>query len=87
LAHGGITLLDKSHEELVRKRLFQMGMIAREFLLRVLFRLQSADAVPTWSQEFQLGMSTSDPRTTMWTTTERTLPKNTSWKIRPEWCE
>jgi hypothetical protein len=87
LAHGGITLLDKSHEELVRKGLFQMGKIAQEFLLRVLFRLQPADAVPTWSQEFQFGMSTSDPRTTMWTTAERIFPKNTSWKIRPEWCE
>jgi hypothetical protein len=87
LAHRGITLLDKSHEVLVRKNLFRMNTIAREFLLRVLFRLQASGEVPTWCQEFKLGMSAADPRTTMWTTTEKAFPQGTSWKIRPEWCD
>jgi hypothetical protein len=64
-----------------------MGNIAREFLLRVLFRLRPDERVPTWSQHFALGMSTADPRTTMWTTTDNVFPRGTSWKIRPEWCE
>ena len=87
LAHGGVTLLDKTHEALIRKNLSTMGTITREFLLRVLFRLQPSDEVPTWCQEFKLGLSVADPRTTMWTTTDKTFPQGTTWKIRPEWCE
>jgi len=87
LAHGGVTLLDKTHEALITKNLFTMGTITREFLLRVLFRLQPSDEVPTWCQEFKFGMSAADPRTTMWTTTGKTFPQGTSWRIRPEWCE
>jgi hypothetical protein len=85
--HQSTLTLDKTHEGLIRKNLFTMGTITREFLLRVLFRLQPSDEVPTWCQEFKLGMSAADPRTTMWTTSDKTFPQGTSWKIRPEWCE
>lgn len=87
LAHGGMTLLNRRHEDLIRRRVHEMGDIAREFLLRVLFRLRPDERVPAWSQHFALGMSTADPRTTMWTTTDKVFPRGTSWKIRPEWCE
>jgi hypothetical protein len=87
LAHGGMTLLNQQHENLIRHRVYEMGNIAREFLLRVLFRLRPDESVPAWSQHFALGMSTADPRTTMWTTTDKVFPPGTSWKIRPEWCE
>lgn len=87
LAHGGMTLLDKGHEQLIRQRVDEMGVIAREFLLRVLFKLTPEDKVPSWSQVSELGMNTADPRTTMWTTTDKVFPPGTSWKIRPEWCE
>ncbi|HET6218264.1 MAG TPA: hypothetical protein VFE27_14665, partial [Acidobacteriaceae bacterium] len=87
LAHGGMTLLDKGHEQLIRQRVDEMGIIAREFLLRVLFKLTPEDKVPSWSQVSELGMNTADPRSTMWTTTDKVFPPMTSWKIRPEWCE
>jgi hypothetical protein len=87
LAHGGMTLLNKGHEELIRQRVHEMGEIAREFLLRVLFRIKAVDSAPSWSQMVATEMSTADPRTTMWTTTERIFPPGVSWKIRPEWCE
>lgn len=87
LAHGGMTLLDKGHEQLIRQRADEMGIIAREFLLRILFKLKPEDKVPSWSEEIQLGMNPADPRTTMWTTTDKVFPPGTSWKIRPEWCE
>ena len=87
LAHGGMTLLNQRHEDLIRHRVHEMGSIAREFLLRVLFRLRPDERLPAWSQHFALGMSTADPRTTMWTTTDKVFPQGTSWKIRPEWCE
>lgn len=87
LAHGGVTQLDKAHERLIRNNLHKMGSITREFLLRVLFRLEPSDTVPEWSGQFHLGMSTADPRSTMWTTSEKIFPQGTTWKIRPEWCE
>lgn len=87
LAHGGMTLLNRQQEDLIRHRVHEMGNIAREFLLRVLFRLRPDEKVPAWSQHFALGMSTADPRTTMWTTTDKIFPSGTNWKIRPEWCE
>jgi hypothetical protein len=87
LAHGGMTLLNQQHEDLIRHRVHEMGNIAREFLLRVLFRLPAHESVPAWSQLSALGMNTADPRTTLSTTTDKVFPPGTSWKIRPEWCE
>lgn len=84
LAHGGMTLLDKGHEQLIRQRVDEMGIIAREFLLRMLFKLTPEEKVPSWSQVSELGLNTADPRTTMWTTTDKMFPLGTSWKIRPE---
>lgn len=87
LAHGGVTLMDKQHENLVRKHLYEMGLIAKEFLLRVLFRLEPLEKVPSWSGMFQQSLVTADPRSTMVSSTEAVFPKGTEWKIRPEWCE
>ena len=87
LAHGGMTLLNREHEDMIRHRVHEMGNIAREFLLRVLFRLHPEDSVPSWSRLSAVGMTTADPRSTMWTTTDKVFPPGTSWKIRTEWCE
>jgi hypothetical protein len=87
LAHGGMTLLNQQHEDLIRHRVHEMGNIAREFLLRVLFRLRPHESVPASSQLSALSMNTADPRTTLWTTTDKVFPPGTVWNIRPEWCE
>jgi hypothetical protein len=87
LAHGDVTLLDKAHEHLVRKHLHEMGDITKEFLMRILFRLNPSQAVPSWSRTFQVSVTTADPRSTLFSTTESIFPSGTSWKIRPEWCE
>jgi len=87
LAHGDVTLMDKQHEHLVRKHLYEMGEITREFLLRVLFRLEPSEIVPSWSGKFQRTFSAADPRSTMYSSTEKIFPKGTEWKIRAEWCE
>lgn len=87
LAHGYRTLLDKQHERLFHKHLFEMGRIAKEFLLRVLFRLEPSEKVPSWSQQFQVSFITADPRSTMVASTSKVFPTGANWKIRPEWCE
>lgn len=87
LAHGYATLLHKGHENLIRRHLYEMGQITREFLLRVLFRLQPSDKPPSWSGAFQQSFVTADPRSTMVASDEKMFPKGTSWKIRHEWCE
>ncbi len=87
LAHGGITLLEKEHHSLVSRNLYEMGNIAREFLLRVLFGLKPSETVPSWSRRHQTSIITTDPRSTMWSTTDAVFPEGTSWKIRTEWCE
>lgn len=87
LAHGDATLMDKGHEDLIRKHLHEMASISREFLLRVLFGLQPADKPPSWSGAFQQSFVAADPRTTMVASDERLLAKDAKWKIRPEWCE
>jgi hypothetical protein len=87
LAHGDVTLLDKAHEHLVRKHLHEMGDITKEFLMRILFRLNPSQAVPSWSKTFQVSVTTADPRSTLFSTTDSIFPSGASWKIRPEWCE
>jgi hypothetical protein len=87
LAHGGVSLLDKQHEHLVRKHLHEMERITKEFLLRVLFRLEASDKVPSWSGTFQMSFVTADPRTTLFSSTESIFPKPVDWRIRAEWCE
>jgi len=87
LAHGGVTLLDKTHRELVRKNLFEMERISNEFLLRVLFHLNPEETVPTWSGRFQRTFKAADPRSFLVATTDEIFPKETVWNIRAEWCE
>ena|ERR1017187_7708808 len=87
LAHGGLTLVEKAHRSLVSGRLYEMGSITRDFLLRVLFGLKPSEAVPSWSRRFRKSLAITDPRSTMWSSTDAVFPEGTSWRIRPEWCE
>src|ERR1700674_1885 len=81
LAHGGVSLLDRKHEHLVRKHLHEMERITKDFLLRVLFRLDKSDKVPDWSGTFQVSLITADPRSTLFSSTENIFPKPTDWRI------
>jgi hypothetical protein len=87
LAHGGVTLLHKKHERLVRKHVHEIERISKEFLLRVLFHLKPDDAVPSWSGTLQLSLNTADPRSSLYSTRDDIFPKPTDWRIRAEWCE
>ena len=84
LAHGGVTLIDWKHENLVRNRLGEIAEISKQFLTRIIFLLKPTDALPSWSRCFKSSMHFSDPRSTLFTTDERVLP-SADWKIRPEW--
>lgn len=81
LAHGDVTLMDKQHEHLIRKHVYEIERITREFLLRVLFRVEPSEQVPSWSRKCQ------QPLRLMWSTTDKIFPKDADWKIRAEWCE
>jgi hypothetical protein len=87
LVHGEKTLLTKEHNHLVRKHLFQMETVVKEFLMRIWLSLSPTDSVPSWSGAFKMTFSTSDPRSTLVASTEKVFPSGTSWKIRPEWCD
>jgi hypothetical protein len=87
LAHGEFYLLDRNHEHLVRKHVYEMGRIAKEFLLRVLFRLDPSEKVPVWSGAFKKTLLTRDPRSTMVVSDEALFSKVADWRIRSEWCE
>ena len=86
LAHGGFTLLERDHEQLVRARLPEMEQVAREFLVRLAMRLKPSDRLPTWSQRHRVSLSTSDPRSTLCTSTLDAFPQ-TDWRIQPEWSD
>lgn len=87
LVHGKKTLLDKDHNHLVRKHVFELETVARQFLMRIWFMLKPSDEVPSWSGKFKLTLSTSDPRSTLVASTDRIFPKGTTWEIRPEWFD
>ena len=86
LAHGDVTHLDRKDVRLVWKRAGSMEEIAREFLFRIIFGLKPSDALPSWSREHRLTLSTSDPRSTLWCTELSWIPE-ADWKIKVEWCD
>ena len=87
LVHGKKTLLDKSHNHLVRKHLSELERIVHELLMRIWFELKPSSDIPSWSGNFEAGFRTSDPRTTLVASTDKIFPKGTTWEIRPEWFD
>lgn len=85
IAHGGITLLDRDSEKLVRSRIGDMAQVSRDFLFRLIFSLNPKEKIPTWSRRHLAALNFSDPRNTLVSTHEHIFP-NKNWKIRPEWC-
>lgn len=86
LAHGGLSHLDENHRELVRERIYDIELIARDLIYRLNFRLRPEDKIPSWSGKHALAFSTADPRMTLVVSKEEIIP-NKDWRIRPEWCE
>jgi hypothetical protein len=86
IAHGTLSLVNRDQAALVRRRLPEIAIIVKEFLLRLALRLKPTDAVPDWSGEHRIAFSLSDPRNTKVASTDEMLPQ-TDWSIRPEWCE
>ncbi len=86
VAHGGLALIDRDHERLVRKHIDEMARISKEFLTRIIFFLKPGDSLPSWSNRFRGSMHFGDPRATLFTTREDALP-NSEWRIKPEWCD
>lgn len=85
LAHGGVSLMDRDHEKLVRGRVHEIAGISKEFLTRLIFLLKPGDPLPSWSKRFSNSMHFTDPRSTMFVTSEIPVAEK-DWRIRPEWC-
>lgn len=85
LAHGDVALFNNEDERLVRVHLHEIENICKEFLLRIILKLNPSDDIPDWSETHTAKMYTIDPRTTLWSNTEEVFPKSASWKIRNEW--
>ena len=85
LAHGKLSMLDRIHIELVRKRLPEIAEISKEFISRIIYNLDYNEKVPTWSHIHTLNLQTSDPRNTLVVAMESIIP-NKDWRIRKEWC-
>jgi hypothetical protein len=84
LAHGRISIGDRSARHVVRERLADIQEVARAFLLRAALGLEPAEELPSWSQNHQLSIAFVDPRSTLCTTSLEHLPAS-DWLIRPEW--
>jgi hypothetical protein len=86
LAHGRLSLADRQHEHLVRKRVHEIAEIARAFLMRLIFRLRPGDKLPAWSGLHQMHMTTSDPRNTLVASCLDIFPLK-DWSIKTHWCD
>ncbi len=88
IAHGKITMISNDDEKLIHENIYQMSVIAHEFILRICY--SSTVLKPTnfhlTPNQFSQNISFSDPRTINIMTTDCLLPPN-DWKIRPEWCD
>jgi hypothetical protein len=86
VAHGSVALMDRDHEELVRRHVHDMARISKEFLTRIIFFIKPGNPLPSWSNRFKGSMHFGDPRATLFTTREDVLPKS-DWRIKTEWCD
>lgn len=85
IAHGSLSLLDKSDETLVAKRLPEIAQITKEFLTRLIFSIKPDNKMPVWSGNFTSQYTFADPRSTLIMQNEYGMIIGDDWKIRPEW--
>src|SRR5207245_946710 len=76
IAHGRFALLNREDKQTVSRRLHEMATISKEFLVRLMCKLNTDESAPQWSYLFTSSLPTSDPRSTMYTSTETILPNN-----------
>jgi hypothetical protein len=86
IAHGKLSLVNREEAALVRRHLPRIAGVVKEFLVRLILRLQPADNVPDWSGKHSIRFSFGDPRNTQVASSDKMFPHN-DWSIRPEWCE
>jgi len=84
LAHGQYEPPDGQDYDVVRANLFNIRLIAGDFISRVLLRLRADQRLPRSSRSFLIGGPTTDPRNIMCASDMRILPQ-TDWQIKPEW--
>ncbi|MFZ1987778.1 MAG: hypothetical protein WAV21_01955 [Minisyncoccia bacterium] len=84
LAHGGITLLDPSHQKMIRERLPELAEIVREFVRRII--VKPGQELPRWTGGSTISMFPSDPRDMMIASDDRMF-RHLDWKIKPEWFD
>ena len=85
LAHGKLSMSNRSHANLIRSRLPEIEDIAKEFLSRIIFQLKFDENVPKWSKSYILSIQMNDPRNTLFVSREDII-HNKDWRIRAEWC-
>lgn len=86
LAHGKLSLLNRKHASLVRKRVPEIAEISKEFISRIIYNLDRSKKVPVWSRKFMLSLQMSDPRSTSFVSHDAMIARK-DWKIRKEWCD
>ncbi|HBG25473.1 MAG: hypothetical protein A2Y10_01540 [Planctomycetes bacterium GWF2_41_51] len=86
IAHGSITFLEREDVELVRSKISDIKMIAKELILRLVYSLNPSETLAEHSERRGMKMSGYDPRTYFYSNTENVFPKDVDWMIKPEWC-
>lgn len=86
IAHGGLSMSNLDHYDLVAKRLPEVRTIAHEFLSRIILRLQPVEAVPAFPATGLMTLDLQDPRHTIAVGHEAIIA-NKDWRMRAEWCE
>jgi hypothetical protein len=86
LAHGRMHPTVPEDKATIERRLPEMAIISREFLMRLSLSLAPTQEVPSWGGMHRLSLSMDDPRSTLIMTGEKSGLPPTDWKIRPEWC-
>lgn len=85
LAHGRFSYSDKSDRKIVEERIYDIERISRDFIFRLILKLEPGEKIRYWSDKHALFVSTSDPRTTLVVSDDKIIP-NKDWHIRAEWC-
>jgi hypothetical protein len=84
LAHGNFSLADRGHENIIRRRVDEMGYIAQQFILRLSMGLQPGEKYKKFARTATFGFVTVDPRSTAVLSDFSIIPQQ-DWKIKWEW--
>ncbi|MDR3519907.1 MAG: hypothetical protein P4L63_03430 [Candidatus Pacebacteria bacterium] len=85
LAHGGVTLLDPNHKNMIRERLPELREIVSDFVKKIINK--PGQEFPEWSGGSSMSIFPSDPRDTMIANSDKNFFGTNDWKIKPEWLD